>query len=42
MSDGREESRYIVETPSRRSMRSGFDSLFDSFRRDFDDMMNFW
>ena len=42
MSDEREESKDIVETPSRRSMRSGFDSLFDSFRRDFDDMMNFW
>lgn len=42
VSDEMDESREIVESPSRRSMRSGFDSLFDSFRRDFDDMMNFW
>jgi HSP20 family protein len=42
MSDEREESKDIVETPSKRSMRSGFDSLFDSFRRDFDDIINFW
>jgi HSP20 family protein len=42
MSNEGEESRELAEAPSERSMRSGFDDLFESFRRDFDDMMNFW
>ncbi len=41
-SDEGDEKKEMVEAPSRRSMRSGFDSLFEGFRRDFDDMMNFW
>jgi HSP20 family protein len=37
-----EERKELAEPQSRRSMRSGFDDLFDSFRSEFDDMMNFW
>lgn len=37
-----EERKELAEAPSQRSMRSGFDDLFDSFRSEFDDMMNFW
>lgn len=40
MSDEKER-KELAEAPSR-SMRSGFDDLFDSFRSEFDDMMNFW
>lgn len=42
MSDENKENKDLMETPSGRSMRSGFDSLFDTFRSDFDDMMDFW
>jgi HSP20 family protein len=37
-----EEKKELAESPSRRSMRSAFDDLFESFRSEFDDMMNFW
>ena len=42
MSEESEERKELAEVPSRRSMRSGFDDLFESFRSEFDDMMNFW
>lgn len=42
MSDENTERRDIQNLPSVRSMRTGFDSLFDTFRSEFDDMMNFW
>lgn len=42
MSEEDKERKELAETPSQRSMRSGFENLFDSFRDDFEDMMNFW
>jgi HSP20 family protein len=42
MSDENKESKEITKNPSSRSMRSGFESLFDTFQNDFDDMMDFW
>ena len=42
MSNEKKESKEITEAPTKRSMRSGFNTLFDTFRRDFDDMMDFW
>jgi len=42
MSDENTERRDIQNVPSVRGMRTGFDRLFDTFRSDFDDMMNFW
>ncbi|MBW1669746.1 MAG: Hsp20/alpha crystallin family protein [Deltaproteobacteria bacterium] len=37
-----DEGGEIQEASSVRSIHSGFNDLFDSFRREFDDMLNFW
>ena len=37
-----EETKEIERPRMRRGLVSGVDSLFDSFRRDFDDLMNVW